>query len=63
MLAKSILLASIHFAEGFVWLSLVTLFVARLRTVLGQPGVRRALESASGLAFVGFGAKLAMSRR
>jgi len=61
--AKSILLAGIHFAEGLVWLSLVTLFVARLRPVLAQPRVQRALESVSGLVFIAFGVKLAVSRR
>ncbi|HVI74891.1 MAG TPA: LysE family translocator [Anaeromyxobacteraceae bacterium] len=63
VLERSILLASIHFVEGLVWLSLVTLFVARLRTVLAQPRVRRALESFSGLVFIAFGVKLAISRR
>jgi RhtB (resistance to homoserine/threonine) family protein len=63
VLAKSILLASIHFAEGLVWLSLVTLFVARLRPVLAQPRVQRALESVTGLVFIAFGVKLAASRR
>jgi RhtB (resistance to homoserine/threonine) family protein len=63
VLAKSILLASIHFLEGLVWLSLVTLFVARLRPVLAQPRVQRALESVTGVVFIAFGVKLAMSRR
>jgi RhtB (resistance to homoserine/threonine) family protein len=63
VLAKSILLASIHFVEGLVWLSLVTLFVARLRSVLAKPRVQRALESVTGLVFIGFGLKLAASRR
>jgi RhtB (resistance to homoserine/threonine) family protein len=63
VLAKSILLASIHFVEGLVWLSLVTLFVARLRPVLTQPRVQRALESVTGLVFIAFGVKLALSRR
>jgi threonine/homoserine/homoserine lactone efflux protein len=49
--------------EGLAWLSLVTLFVARLRTVLAQPRVQRALESVSGLVFIAFGVKLALSRR
>jgi RhtB (resistance to homoserine/threonine) family protein len=63
VLAKSILLASIHFVEGLVWLSLVTLFVARLRSVLAQPRVQRVLESVTGLVFIAFGVKLAVSRR
>ena len=63
VLAKSILLASIHFVEGMVWLSFVTVFVSRLRTVLAQPRVQRALEGVSGLVFIAFGVKLAMSER
>ena len=63
VLAKSILLASIHFAEGLVWLSLVTFFVARLRPFLVRPIVQRALEGVSGLVFISFGVKLAVSRR
>ena len=63
MLAKSVLLASIHFVEGLVWLSLVTLIVARLRPVLARPRVQRALESVTGLFFIAFGVKLALSRR
>jgi RhtB (resistance to homoserine/threonine) family protein len=62
VLAKSILLASIHFVEGLVWLSLVTLFVARLRSMLAQPRVQRVLESVTGLVFIAFGVKLAVSR-
>ena len=63
VLAKSILLAGIHFTEGVIWLSLLTIFVARLRGVLGSPGVHRALEGLSGLVFIGFGVKLAAARR
>ncbi len=63
VLAKSILLASIHFAEGVVWLSFVTLFVARLRSALTRPVVQRTLESVTGLVLVGFGVRLAAARR
>ena len=63
VLAKSILLASIHFVEGMIWLSFVTVFVSRLRSVLAQPRVQRALEGVSGLVFIAFGVKLAMSER
>jgi RhtB (resistance to homoserine/threonine) family protein len=61
--AKSILLASIHFAEGLVWLSLVTLFVGRLRPLLVRPAVQRTLDSVTGLVFIALGVKLAASRR
>jgi RhtB (resistance to homoserine/threonine) family protein len=63
ILAKSILLASIHFVQAIVWLSFVTFFVARMRSVLGRPRVQRVLEGISGLVFVAFGLRLALSRR
>jgi RhtB (resistance to homoserine/threonine) family protein len=63
VLRRSILLASIHFAEGLVWLSLVTLFVARLRPVLARPRVQRGLEGLTGAVFIAFGVRLATSRR
>jgi RhtB (resistance to homoserine/threonine) family protein len=63
VLAKSILLAAIHFTEGVIWLSLLTVFVARLRGVLANPRVHRALESVTGLVLIGFGVKLATARR
>jgi RhtB (resistance to homoserine/threonine) family protein len=63
VLTKSILLASIHCVQGLVWLSLVTLFVARLRRVLAQPRVQRSLEVVTGLVFIAFGVRLAFSER
>jgi RhtB (resistance to homoserine/threonine) family protein len=63
VLAKSLLLAAIHFVEGVAWLSFVTLFVARMRPLLTRAPVQRGLESVSGLAFVGLGVRLALSRR
>ncbi len=63
VLARSILLAGVHFLEGLVWLSLVALFVARLRAVLSHPRVQRGLEAVSGVVFIGFGIRLALDRR
>ncbi len=63
VLAKSILLAGIHFTEGMIWLSLVTLFVGRMRGALAHPRATRALESLTGLVLIGFGVRLAMARR
>lgn len=62
VLAKSILLAGIHFVQGIVWLSCVTLFVGRMQTVVAHPRVRRTLEAVAGLVLVGFGARLALER-
>jgi RhtB (resistance to homoserine/threonine) family protein len=63
VLAKSLLLASIHFVMGLVWLSLVTLLMGRLRAVLTQPRVRRTLEAVTGFVLIGFGLRLAMEKR
>jgi threonine/homoserine/homoserine lactone efflux protein len=63
VLAKSLLLAGIHFAQGILWLSFLTLFVGRVRPALSRPGVKRGLESLSGLVLVGFGVRLAAARR
>jgi threonine/homoserine/homoserine lactone efflux protein len=63
VLAKSILLAGIHFLQGVIWLSAVALFVGRLRAVLGHPRVRASLEAVTGLVLVGFGVRLALERR
>ncbi len=62
VLAKSILLAAIHFVEGLIWLSLVTVFVARLRGLLARPRVRRGLETFTGLVLIAFGVRLAATR-
>lgn len=63
VLAKSLVLAGIHCAQGIVWLSFLTLFVGRMRLALARPGVQRGLESLSGVVLVGFGVRLAAERR
>jgi RhtB (resistance to homoserine/threonine) family protein len=61
--AKSMLLAGIHFVQGIVWLALVALFVGRLKLWLSHPRVKKTLEAAVGLVFIGFGLRLALERR
>lgn len=63
VLAKSALLATIHAAQGVVWLSAVTLFVGRVRAFLTRPRVRRAVEATAGAVLIAFGARLALERR
>ncbi len=63
VLAKSLLLAGIHCAQGIVWLSFLTMFVGRARLALARPAVQRGLESLSGIVLVGFGVRLAAERR
>ena len=62
VLAKSMLLATIHFVEGVIWLSVLSFFVARLHAWLGRPRVRRTIEAAAGVILIGFGARLALER-
>jgi RhtB (resistance to homoserine/threonine) family protein len=59
---KSILLASIHFVEGILWMSALTLFVGRVRAWIMQPRVRCTIEAMSGVVLIGFGARLALDR-
>ena len=63
VLAKSVLMASIHFALGLVWLTALSFGLGRLRPVLARPTVRRALEATTGTLLVGFGLRLALERR
>jgi threonine/homoserine/homoserine lactone efflux protein len=46
-------------AMTFVWLALYSVGVARARRLLSRPRVRRAFDAAAGVAFLGFGARLA----
>lgn len=62
-LAKSLLLAGIHFMLGIVWLSLVTMFLGRMRQLLTRPRVQRAIEATTGAILIAFGARLAIERR
>jgi threonine/homoserine/homoserine lactone efflux protein len=63
VLAKSLLLAGIHFVLGIVWLSLVTIFVAWLRASLTQPAIRRGLETVTGVVLIAFGIRLALEKQ
>lgn len=60
---KSVMLASIHYAMGLVWLSAVALAVARAARVLTRPAVRRGLDLVTGSIFTGLGVKLALEQR
>jgi threonine/homoserine/homoserine lactone efflux protein len=61
-LAGSIALGAIHIGEGLVWCTLLVLAANLARGWLTRPAVRRRLEQVSGLAFLGFGLKLALDR-
>jgi RhtB (resistance to homoserine/threonine) family protein len=59
---KSMLLAGIHWVEGVLWLSIVTLFIDRLRSWITQPRVTRAIAATTGAVMILFGVRLAMER-
>lgn len=63
VLAKSLLLAGIHFVMGIVWLSAVSVFLGRLKELLVGGAFRRWLEATSGAVLIGLGVRLALEKR
>ena len=63
VLAKSLLLASIHIGMGLVWLSMVSAAVDRAQRFVTSGRVRRWLDAVCGAVLVGLGLKLALARR
>ena len=62
VLAKSLLLAAIHFAEGLAWLSVVAWAVDRSRHFFLRPALRRWMDSLCGSILIALGAKLALEQ-
>ena len=62
VLAKSVLLAAIHFVEGLAWLSFVAWAVDRSRRYFLRPALRRWMDSICGAMLIGLGAKLALEQ-
>jgi len=63
VLQKSLLLASIHYAEGILWLGFVSMAVDQARRLFVNSMVRRWLDGLCGTMLVGFGVRLALERR
>jgi RhtB (resistance to homoserine/threonine) family protein len=63
VLRRSLMLASIHIAMGFVWLTAYAWFVDRLGAVLTRPRVKAWLERVTGGLLIALGARLAWERR
>ncbi|WP_033212203.1 LysE family translocator [Kitasatospora phosalacinea] len=59
-LAAGVLLTSVHVVEGLLWSAALIGFARTLRACLRRPAVRRLLDRATGVAVLGFGAKLAL---
>jgi threonine/homoserine/homoserine lactone efflux protein len=62
ILLKSLLLTFCHYIMGALWLGAIAFAAGQLRTFLTRPRMKAGLEAASGLAMIGFGAKLALAR-
>ena len=62
-LARSLVLAAIHVGMGFVWLSLVSLGVDRMRGLIERRRLQVKLEAVAGAVLIGLGVRLAMERR
>jgi threonine/homoserine/homoserine lactone efflux protein len=54
------LLAYTHAVLGLLWLILLVAFLHRIRSFLQRRRVRRSLDGATGVAMIGFGARLAI---
>jgi RhtB (resistance to homoserine/threonine) family protein len=63
VLARSVLLAAIHFVMGIAWLSVLVFFLGKIGSFLNRPAVRRKLEATTGMILIGFGVGLALERR
>jgi threonine/homoserine/homoserine lactone efflux protein len=55
----SLLFAAIHDVEGLIWFAFVVFAAGAARRMLTRPAVGRALQRLTGLAFIGFGVRLA----
>ncbi len=63
VLAKSLLLTAIHFAEGILWLGFVTWAVDRSRRFFLRPVLRRWMDSLCGMVLIALGVRLALEQR
>jgi len=63
VLARSLLLAAIHCAEGILWLGFVAWAVDRSRRLFLTPAVRRWLNALCGTVLIALGLRLAFAQR
>jgi RhtB (resistance to homoserine/threonine) family protein len=63
VVAKSLLLATIHFVQGIVWFTLVSILVDRSRQFFMKPRQRQLVDAACGTILVGLGLRLAWQAR
>ncbi|TYB42903.1 LysE family translocator [Actinomadura chibensis] len=58
----SMLFVAIHAAEALLWLAVIVGVARAARRALSRPSVKRRLQQVTGLAFIGFGIRLAVER-
>jgi threonine/homoserine/homoserine lactone efflux protein len=63
VLVDSLTLGAVHFGISFAWLALLSALVERSRRLLARPGLARAADALAGVAFLGFGLRLALAKR
>lgn len=63
VLTKSLMLASIHYVEGLLWLSTLSMTLDHTRRFILKSAVRRWLDGLCGAVLMGFGVRLALARR
>jgi len=63
VLQKSLLLASIHFTQGVLWFTLVSILVDRSRQFFMRPRQRRLIDAACGTILVALGFRLAWQQQ
>lgn len=63
VLRKSLLLASVHIAMGFVWLCAYASFLSAMGAVLQRETVKRRIEAVTGAVLLGLGVRLAFAKR
>jgi RhtB (resistance to homoserine/threonine) family protein len=56
----SLLFAAVHDVEGLTWFAFVVFAAGAARRLLTRPSVRRHLQRLTGIAFIGFGVRLAI---
>ncbi len=62
VLLKSLLMAACHYVMGALWPSGIALVAGKSRALVTRPRVKATLETVSGCAMIGFGARLAFAR-
>ncbi len=63
VVAKSILLASIHYTMGIAWLVFLSSFIDRARKFIAESSARQWLDGFCGMVLVGLGLRLAMEKQ